>query len=81
MDPVFINEKFFHVITHFVVLSAILFLKINITCDKLATTWPLLFTKRHLPCNLLLSDHVTMEQLEALVGSIFWAVFPILGVL
>ena len=40
----------------------------------------LLFTKRHLSCNLLLSDHVTLEQLEASAGSIFWAVFAILDV-
>ena len=46
-----------------------------------AKTWPLLFIKRHLSCNLLLSDHVTLEQLEASIEFIFWAVFAIRDVL
>ena len=39
------------VITHF--LSAIRFLKIKITSDNLAATWPLLDTKRHLLCKFV----------------------------
>ena len=40
--------------------------------------WLLLFRIRYLLCNLLLNDHVTLEQLKASIGSIFGAVFAIL---